>query len=100
MSDEEIIATWITWNDPSMEGNYEIWWTVSLCPKPLTLDRLWEVEARLTQGQWQQYEQWLNANCLEWPSGKPNWWAIHADATQKIVALAAVLRPLVEGGKL
>lgn len=54
----------------------------------LTLDRLHEVEARLTDEQARQYHQLLNES-PDWEIHNYLW---HAKAEQKIAALAAVLR--------
>ena len=63
-------------------------------PRTLTLDAIWEVEERLTDEQWQQYRDEI----LKGTDMMGLWMTrlIDAGAAQKIVALAAVLRPIVE----
>jgi hypothetical protein len=60
-------------------------------PRDLTLDALWEVEERLLQEFWHQGLAHKYQNAM--PADHYSW---HATPEQKIKALAAVLRPLVE----
>ena len=104
MTDEAVICTWMepeaakavvidkaaTWKWHRLD-----WSNNTIHTRPLTLDALWEVEERLTDDQWWEYEVTLSA-----PYG-PTVLAqvkahVHSTAAQKIVALAAVLRPIVE----
>lgn len=83
-------------------GNPWRWWTwLGLCPHHmhcdghptsavLTLDRLHEVEARLTDEQWMKYTDSLVLRLREDMDGPRT--LIHLSADQKIKALASVLR--------
>jgi hypothetical protein len=109
MTDQEVICAWM---EPkprlTKSGQFHAnekrwandlhWWdyrpTTSpyLFPCPLTLDALWEVEERLTDGQWRKYYDALCISCE--PKLKFGMYdVIHATPEQKIKALAAVLRP-------
>lgn len=103
MTDEEIICTWME-PLPGFRGiNYPKsvagWWTApngqAKTPTTLDLDALHEVEAQLTEELWEKYEIAL------WAEITPNeriydreW--IHATASDKIKALAAILKYEVE----
>lgn len=65
--------------------------------RPLTLNECREVEARLTHAQVGLYIQELYRVTLS-PDGvgRQDWRLLHATAEQKITALAAVLRAIVE----
>lgn len=75
------------------------WWRLSLkgylarwIPKYLGLDALHEVEARLTDEQWDRY-----ASLMMDPAGiRHTRFLLHATAGEKIKALAAVLRAEVK----
>lgn len=95
MTDEEVICGWME-KRPSYESggtghsarhwwlsnpHHDNWW-----PTELTLDRLREVEERLTDSQWELY-------FLAWPGRFLGFRGfVHASAEQKIKALAEVLR--------
>ena len=80
--------TWPDWWEESEEYGGE--WQ----PTTIALNECHEVEAQLTEEQWNEYQSMLDAYCLSWPFGKLNWWAIHATAEQKVKALAAVIRAM------
>jgi hypothetical protein len=90
VTDEEMICNFMEPKPegrPSSYGSGEVWWRwgwryIGWLPRPLTLDALWEVEARLTDEQCSRYTREL----VMLP------WLWHATAAQKIKALAAVLR--------
>jgi hypothetical protein len=97
MTNEEIIATFM-----ESKPDYHLcfwecsklgWWirgVNTVHPTPLTLDRLHEVESRLTKPEWMRY--W---SLLEIVGDLGNHYKIrmiHATAAQKIEALANVLR--------
>lgn len=93
-SDEEVICEWM---EPGREipGNWMqyIGWGRGWRPCTLTLDRLHEVEARLTDEQWKPYIMKL----LPWQSlnklyVEQLFCLLHATAEQKIKALAAVIQ--------
>jgi hypothetical protein len=64
-------------------------------PVALNLDKLHEVEARLSEGQWESYRDYMAASA---PHGDGyERFLLHADAEQKIKALAAVIG--AEGGR-
>lgn len=97
MTDKEFICQFMeTKPDPNTHGGtcrspkgwwfwYGKWETTKL-----TLDALWEVEERLTDEQWQEYDAELGGSTTSVLS--PNFGMIHATAEQKIKALASVLR--------
>lgn len=75
-------------------------------PAPLTLDRLHEVEERLTDQQWQYYCVLMFQSCcrearttnpIEDELTKNRKALLHASAPQKIAALAKVLREASRG---
>lgn len=90
MSDVEVIKTFMGWTSPYWQCH------------SLTLNECHEVEARLTDEQWYQYRENLLGfvvlarinfdDCKE---------MIYASVEQKVKALAAVLRSLVDikGGR-
>ena len=86
----EFVTPWWIYHDkeqrPPGLGSLDCW-----TPVDLTLDRLWLVEERLTDEQWDTYAYDPAFN------GSPRGW-LHATPEQKIKALAAVLRPTVESG--
>jgi len=119
MSNEEIICTWME-PKPNADETYwyparpspQRWWMVSYGrvrevdgitgepswqPRFLSLDALREVQDRLIDEQWEQYESWLCRIAEPFP---PEHWPLrvmlHVTALQKIKALAATLRPVVE----
>ncbi len=117
MTDSEVICTWmdpkppIGWLAAEFSLQRSRWWLASSdwdewAPMPLTLDALWEVEERLTKDQWQSYcatfavenigrdiaDEQTYENQVIWDRIH-----LHASPFVKIRALAAVLRPLVEG---
>jgi hypothetical protein len=106
-SNEEIICGWMEpkpWEEPGQTTPKALlgssWWDWAISygsfPKPLTLDRLHEVEGRLTDEQWGQYATALSDLTPEYTGIVQTMKLyIHATAAQKIKALAAVLR---EGG--
>ena len=109
MTDEEKICSWIE-PKPAVPSRYQHldkspdgWWILAPTmgggmawyPVSLTFERLHEVEGRLTGEQFDRYERLLMAE-LEVKHGgilRDCWvqFAIHADLTSKIKALAAVL---------
>lgn len=117
MTDDEVICTWMEPRPKTQTGmiyrfygnssgivdslsTREGWWvcdevildgepTTIISPRPLDLDALHEVEARLTDEQWWNYSNNFNMPC-DFRA------LIHLSAAQKIKSLAAVLRPLVE----
>jgi len=112
LSDAEVICTWMEPKPkfPDVFGDVRIsaggWWkwrspragarwpgkTGPNESKVDSLDALHEVEARLTDEQWQKY-----AGLMMDPAGiKHTHFLLHATAEQKISALAAVLRPEME----
>ncbi len=60
------------------------------------LDRLREVEDRLTDKQWESYQYLL---VQETHKGHTVRDLIHLDAKQKLTALVTVLRPVIKGAK-
>lgn len=88
MTDAEVICTFM---EPKPDPEELRLWL----PGSLTLDALWEVEERLTAEQFAAYierlEDGWDINGLARDYG-----LVHARAEQKIKALAAVLRPIVE----
>ena len=58
-------------------------------PCTLDLDRLREVEERLSLEQWSDYDRLLSSSREQ--TKKAHWWAIHASAEQKTMALATVI---------
>jgi hypothetical protein len=115
MTDREIICAWMEprpergpwdcrpWRSRSPNG----WWQAhdsrrmdapnDWYPKPLDLDSLHEVEARLTNEQWAYFMAALLPEEFTPPFPLTAFQAVtHAAAEQKIAALATVLRPIVE----
>jgi hypothetical protein len=106
LTDEEVICTFMDERPSDGSGSVVTtpdspWWSYSYeikgglfhwtwHPGTLTLERLWQVEERLSLDQAKQYDRLLNASpdypILVW----------HCTPKQKITALAAVLRPIVE----
>lgn len=96
MTDEEVIASFMepkpTWSSSDRNGEWWWCWDHRWHSCKLDLDALHEVEARLTNEQWDAY-----ANLMMDPAGIHHTrFLLHASAEQKIEALAAVLRPEVE----
>jgi hypothetical protein len=98
MDDAEVICTWMEPRPPDGVMKLAHWWywvfeNSCWIPQWLTLDRLHQVEARLTDEQWLDYQTRLNR------AGDPGvLWCkrmIGASAEHKTLALAAILRPLV-----
>jgi hypothetical protein len=93
--------TWVWWEWRPMTDPF-------IFPKRLTLDRLREVQERLTDAQWESYEEQMTGQQVfdemdgVYRSPKfPRGWSVerfllHASAEQKIAALAAVLRDASE----
>lgn len=110
MTDAEVICGWMQ-PKPALrqtEGEWELaicatslgWWLLTttgyergdepiIVPADLTLDRLREVEARLTEEQWVHYGILMENRPVGMRLSKA---LLHASADQKIKALAAVLR--------
>lgn len=83
-------ATW--WRRDIVQNNgqgivYSDW-----TPCELTLDALREVQRRLTDEQWHEYERGLRCVPFDGPVNSVTRVFIHATAEQKIRALAVVLR--------
>lgn len=112
MTDEEILCTWMerrpayTISATLTDGtDLPKWWEIGSewewVPIKLTLIELWEIQDRLSDEQWEVYYH----NLGKYSNGGLVWntpdrqfrWALHATPTQKIAALAAVLRSEVEG---
>jgi hypothetical protein len=127
LPDEAVISTFMEpmpeqspthfhpWSSVSPGG----WWTTDIwaendnweplletCPERERLGILHEVEARLTDEQWKSYCTEFAVSNLPCPSPCPPSFEetvawdrahLHADATTRKVALAAVMRPIVEG---
>jgi hypothetical protein len=112
VNDAEIISTWM---EPEPSGAprpfWQGWWLhdgAGWHARPLTLTDLWDVEERLIQSGvmkdmplagfemnlWSAYIYNLTAEVLDDAPIS----VIHATPEQKIKALAAVLRPIVEKG--
>ena len=106
ISDAEVICGFMQprtdCTDWPFGGRSDFWWQgvnnssripAGWEPRPLTLDRLWEVEERLTAEQRWAYSDVL---CLKviWPTqpSESTFSVVHATAAQKITALAIVLR--------
>ena len=93
-SDAEVICAWMEPKPDNRTTNVQTNWWMFLCldsgwvPRKLTLDRLWEVEERLTEKQRGEYY------FIFWERrDRENWWTLlHATSEQKIKALAAVIR--------
>jgi hypothetical protein len=107
VSNEEIICTWMepkpTMSEAMAEGWAFRWWGRDRKPcRQLDLDALREVQERLTDEQWADYEdgilnQWsATADRYRESTAK---FCLHATPEQKIAALGSVLRPIVEGRK-
>ena len=101
MTNEEKICEWM---DPvpgfrGVDYPYSVkgWWIREAGeekhPAPLTLDRLHEVEARLSDEQWDTYAELLHDQWAKDPLRGLWRYYIHATAAQKIAALAAVISP-------
>ena len=94
MTPEEIICNWM------FQSNVG-WWRISHSgewrPVELTLDRIWQVEERLTEEQRWDYADILSQTVLlcHRPSSiigpESTFVIIHASAQQKIAALAAAV---------
>lgn len=108
MTDEEVICGFMEprpvcpprrrWfeSKSSLAGWWELIRDSNRCqPRPLTLDALYEVESQLTDEQQWDYCEAVRKQADTRQAG--TWHYLHATAEQKIKALAAVLRPLVEG---
>ncbi len=111
MSDEEIICAWMEPRpgEPSYRSDRSPggWWQkvinykpdipYAFKPRELDLDALYEVQSRLTDEQWEEYDDeilpTLPRDLFELEIRKAY---IHASPKQKITALASVLRPEVE----
>lgn len=103
LSNEEVLCTFMA-SQPKRPGQTisRAWWRSIL--RDLRADTLAhivgleacrEIEARLTAEQWEEYRIALSIPYLRnWPSIKDY---IHLEASEKIIALAKVLRPTVEG---
>ena len=107
LSDAEVLATFMEARcppgfDPGTVS-FGGWWYTNgqrkLEPWDIdSLDRLHIIEERLTDDQWRSYEVWFYG-VIHYGGvfmSLPRMF-LHATAEQKITALAAVLRPLVEG---
>lgn len=108
MSDEEIICAWMEPKPNILAGDCvglpHQWWrrvgiTSEVEPVRLTLDRLHEVEKRLTDAQWRHYCGLMfqhakrpDANPIQDLTTATRKALLHATVAQKIKALAAVLR--------
>lgn len=124
MTDAEVICEWMEPKPANSDGLTEPldcgwmsspggWWVEgprgeAIQPRDLALDALWEVEERLIRllkGRWldleyreyRAYEGKWDIGSAKLPKDTPLRWIWHADAPTRITALAAVLRPLVEG---
>ncbi|SRR5260370_1379040 len=96
-TDEEVICGWM---EPRPSGSLTNlladWWlfrsvNAGWVPRTLTLDRLWNVEERLTEKQRDPYLDVIVRNTGLGPT-TAGWDMAHATAAQKIKALAEVLR--------
>jgi hypothetical protein len=105
MTDAEVICEFMEPKPttPQPVGLYDEspggWWTLhpdGWVPNCDSLDRLREVEARLTEEQWLRYVDALIDHMPEFPRKGE---IIHASAEQKIAALAAVIRSNAEGAR-
>jgi hypothetical protein len=109
LSDAEVICSWMEPRPTSLRG----WWRSSAgrwwirrkrgtVPhnRVNTLDALWEVQERLTSEQWRLYRREFRLAVERedgtFPLGERVHDYLHATPKQKIEALAAVLRPIVE----
>lgn len=122
MTDEAIICAWMELKPqlgpldmrPWQSVSVLSWWVAAKFrkldtpnewyPRPLTLDALWEVEERLTAEQRGTYYRALHTPDERDSQGRrvasrSNWDLLHATPAQKVAALVAVLRPLVEVAK-
>lgn len=104
MTDAEIICEFMEPKPASSERGKHVpadrWWDWDLrspewFPVELTLDKLHDVEAKLTDEQWRHYEKLLAHG--HWDNGPASLLFIvkahvHADAATKLRCLAAVLR--------
>lgn len=118
MNDAVIVCTWMEPDLPNPSVVYSahspLWWWFAgrrysgddsspwaWFTRDLDLDALWEVEERLPDELWQVYLGTLCGWCN--PYDGDSWdfsdtrMIAHATPEQKIAALAAILRPLVEG---
>ena len=98
MTDEEVLCTFMH-PMPKIYDPHTDWWKwrsgATFAPRKLTLDILHEIEERLTEEQWKAYRDEI----LRDTDMLGLWMVrlIHASAANKVRALAAVLRPVVEG---
>ncbi len=112
MTNEEIICEWMERKPTPMDGwraahlvkkaQWWLSWQDNWEPIPLTLDRLREVEKRLTDEQWDRYRAWFTRLTVPPPpvtSAEYFRMVAQADAAQKIKALAAVLREVAQAGE-
>jgi hypothetical protein len=113
MSDEEVICTFMS-PKPELPPYWSTgwpqnrWWLLMQTdaggmawhPRLLDLDTLWQVEERLTDEHRWDYKDLLVEMLCNGASAlidDRTWNVIHADALTRIKALAAILRPIVEG---
>src|SRR6185369_9847696 len=99
MSDEEVICTWMGWFTGDWTGGGGLGEPARWTPTLLDLDALHEVEARLAVEQWDEYAIAMLDKGIVRNAGVGNRFAyrmLHASAADKIKALAAVLRTVVE----
>lgn len=97
LTDAEVICSWMEARPgPNtihiLRGaDWWLWWGGEWTPIDLGLDQLHEVEARLSDEQWDAYEESFDRVIL-WGMKRS---LLHADAPAKIRALAATLRSRV-----
>lgn len=116
MTDQEVICAWMEPKPPLpnyWSGGYPSpkgwWYNVPISggrmdwipwrngrPMACDLNALWEVEERLTDMRWLLYYTELAEATKSLGLPHEEWRCAHATPEQKIKALAAVLRPLVE----
>lgn len=115
LSDAEVICQWMEPKPKTICGSLEHtaalrsikWWIVKprgahlgepvdWTPCLLGLDRLHEIEAKLSEEQWLNYVDALITLMPKFPRKGE---IVHASAEQKIKALAAVLRAEVKDGE-
>ena len=87
---------WVAANPTTEDNSPNEWRPVSLC-----LNRLREIEAKLTEEQWQRYYDgiWVEWQVVTQTTGRMRllgMFLLHASVEQKIAALAQGLRPEVE----